>query len=92
MQLLDENHLLLKYASEDVVVLKTTETNSQPSFFVVYNIISTEVRIDSDNRPINLIDELIFGENFHLGDRCIRKYFRRLALFAGKFHRSFSKR
>lgn len=45
MQLLDENHVLLKYASEDVVVLKTTETNSQPSLFVVYNIISTEVRI-----------------------------------------------
>lgn len=43
MQLLDENHLLLKYASEDVAVLKATETNSQPSLFVVYNIISTEV-------------------------------------------------
>lgn len=43
MQLLDENHLLLKYTSEDVVVLKTTDTNSQPSLFVVYNIVSTEV-------------------------------------------------
>ena len=41
--MLDENHLLLKYASEDVVVLKTTESNSQPSLFVVYNIIATEV-------------------------------------------------
>lgn len=45
MQMLDENHLLLKYASEDVVVLKTTESNSQPSLFVVYNIIATKVSI-----------------------------------------------
>jgi de-etiolated-1 len=41
--MLDENHLLLKYASEDVVVLKTNESNSQPSLLVVYNIIDTAV-------------------------------------------------
>ncbi len=43
MQLLDENHLLIKYASEDVVTLKTSDPNSQPSFFVVYNMVSTQV-------------------------------------------------
>ena len=43
MQLLDENHLLIKYASEDVVTLRISDPNSQPSFFVVYNLVSTEV-------------------------------------------------
>lgn len=43
MQLLDEDHLLLKYASEDVVIMKTTEPNSQLSLFVVYNMVTTEV-------------------------------------------------
>jgi len=44
MQLLDEFHLLIKYASEEVVALKLTDPNSQPSFFVVYNMVSTEVQ------------------------------------------------
>lgn len=38
MQLLDDNHLLIKYASEDVVTMKHSEPGSQPSFFVIYNI------------------------------------------------------
>lgn len=38
MQLLDENHLLIKYASEDVVTLKSNEPNSQFSFFVIYQM------------------------------------------------------
>jgi hypothetical protein len=43
MQLLDERHLLIKYASEDVVTLQIQDPNSQPSFFVVYNMETTEV-------------------------------------------------
>lgn len=43
MQMLDENHLLLKYASEDVIVMKTAENSSQLSLFVFYNIVTTEV-------------------------------------------------
>ncbi|XKL69010.1 hypothetical protein PGB90_006779 [Kerria lacca] len=61
MQMLDENHLLLKYASEDVVTLKTTETNSQPSLFVVYNIISTEIIAVYENTSKDL---LYLFENF----------------------------
>ena len=34
MQLLDENHLLIKYASEEVVTLRSSEPNSQASFFI----------------------------------------------------------
>ena len=43
MQLLDSDHLLIKYASEEVVTLRSSEPNSQPSYFVVYNITTTEV-------------------------------------------------
>lgn len=38
MQLLDEDHLLLKYAVANVVTMKTPEPNSHTSFFVIYNI------------------------------------------------------
>lgn len=43
MQLLDETHLMIKYASEDVVTLKSTEPNSQSSFFVIYNMSESKV-------------------------------------------------
>lgn len=43
MQLLDENLLLIKYASESVVTLKAQEPNSLPSFFVVYSIWDSKV-------------------------------------------------
>ena len=38
MQLLDENHLLLKYANEEVITLRLSDLNSPPSLFVVYNM------------------------------------------------------
>ena len=43
MQLLDESHLLLKYASEDVVTLRAPDPNTQPAFFVVYNMEDAQV-------------------------------------------------
>lgn len=43
MQMLDEHTLLLKYTSEDVITLKQTDTLSQPAFFALYDIDSTEV-------------------------------------------------
>ena len=43
MQLLDETHLIIKYASEEVVTLRSSEPNSQASFFVVYNFKETKV-------------------------------------------------
>lgn len=38
MQLLDDDHLFIKYAHEDVVTLKAHEPNSQHSLFVIYHI------------------------------------------------------
>ncbi|XP_060595319.1 DET1 homolog [Ruditapes philippinarum] len=61
MQLLDENHLLIKYASEDVVTLKISDPNSQPSFFVVYNMASTEVIAVNENTSEDLLE---LFENF----------------------------
>ncbi|XP_034833659.1 DET1 homolog [Maniola hyperantus] len=43
MQLLDEDHLFIKYASEEVVTLRVAEPNSQSSFFVIYNISESKI-------------------------------------------------
>lgn len=61
MQLLDENHLLIKYASEEVVTLKINDPNSQPSFFVVYNMVSTEILAVYENTSEELLQ---LFENF----------------------------
>lgn len=55
MQLLDENLLLIKYASEAVVTLKTHEPNSQPAFFVFYSIRDSEVLAVYDNQSDDLL-------------------------------------
>ncbi|XP_071083314.1 DET1 homolog [Haliotis cracherodii] len=61
MQLLDENHLLIKYASEDVVTLRIPDPNSQPSFFIVYNMITTKVVSVFENTSEELLE---LFENF----------------------------
>ncbi|XP_072938300.1 DET1 homolog [Epargyreus clarus] len=43
MQLLDEDHLFIKYASEEVVTLRVAEPNIQSSFFVIYNISESKI-------------------------------------------------
>lgn len=55
MQLLDENHLLLKYASEDVVTLKSSEPNSQFSFFVVYQMCESRILGVYENTSTTLL-------------------------------------
>ncbi|XP_076878696.1 DET1 homolog [Brachyhypopomus gauderio] len=60
IQLLDEHHLLIKYTSEDVVTLRVTDP-SQPSFFVVYNMVSTEVIAVFENTSDKLLE---LFENF----------------------------
>lgn len=56
MQLLDESHLLIKYSSEEVVTLKMQDPNSHPSFFVVYNMISTEILAVYENTSEELLE------------------------------------
>lgn len=54
MQLLDEHHLLIKYANEEVIT-RLTES-SPPSFFVIYNFISTEIIAVYDNSSVELLN------------------------------------
>lgn len=55
MQLIDENHLLIKYASEDVVTLKCTDANTQPSFFVIYNMKESKILAIYENTSTDLL-------------------------------------
>lgn len=61
MQLLDDHHLLLKYASEEVITMRLTDINSPPSLFMVYNFVSTKVVATFDNTSQELLQLL---ENF----------------------------
>jgi de-etiolated-1 len=62
IQLLDEDTLLLKYASEDVVTLKANEPNSHTSVtFVIYNIWEKKVLAVYNNTSEEL---LYLFENF----------------------------
>ncbi|CAG7824100.1 unnamed protein product [Allacma fusca] len=69
MQLLDEDHLLLKYSSEDVVTLKCQEPNSQHCVLVVYNIPRTEIVTVFENTSDQFVD---LFENF---SDCFRNNF-----------------
>lgn len=55
MQLLDENLILIKYASEAVVTLKAHEPNSQPAFFVFYSIWDCQILAVYDNTSEDLL-------------------------------------
>lgn len=61
IQLLDEDNLLIKYASEDVVTLKAHEPNSQASFFVIFNIWEKKILSVYNNTSEEL---LYLFENF----------------------------
>ncbi|XP_059172243.1 DET1 homolog isoform X2 [Physella acuta] len=43
LQLLDEDHLLIKYAIEEVVTYRNGDPYNMPSLFVVYNMRTTEI-------------------------------------------------
>lgn len=45
MQLLDEDHILIRYASEEVATIRIQEPNAQASFFMIYNINTAKVNL-----------------------------------------------
>ena len=55
MQLIDGNHLLLKFAAEDVVSLKAPEPLSFPAFFVIYRICDGNVLSVFENTSPQLL-------------------------------------
>uniref|UniRef100_A0A0K2T8W2 DET1 homolog [Megachile rotundata] n=1 Tax=Lepeophtheirus salmonis TaxID=72036 RepID=A0A0K2T8W2_LEPSM len=56
MQLIDEDHILLKYASEEVVTHRKSESNSQLSFFVIYDRKNTRILSIYDNNSKELVE------------------------------------
>ena len=73
IQLLDEDNLLIKYASEEVVTLKAHEPNSQASFFVIFNIWEKKILSVYNNTSEEL---LYLFENFCDSFRNARLAFR----------------
>ncbi|XP_063705059.1 DET1 homolog [Culicoides brevitarsis] len=55
MQLIDGDHLLIKYSIEDVVTLKASDPNSHSAFFVFYNIWESKVLGFFDNKSEDLL-------------------------------------
>lgn len=72
MQLLDENHILIRYASEEVATIKIQEPNTQASFFMIYNMVSTMVKLSS----ININEDMNYNSvNFHLIEKLKCTYY-----------------
>ena len=61
MQLLDTNHILVRYASEEVATLQASEPNAQPALLVVYDMASAKVLAAYDNASTQLLTQF---ENF----------------------------
>lgn len=61
MQLLTETCLLIKYASEDIVTLRISDSRSQPSLFVVYDMAEARVTAVYENTSERFLDTY---ENF----------------------------
>ena len=65
MQLLDSRLLLLRYATEDVVLMKHPDPNAQASLFVVYDMETTRVVAMYDNTSEQLYDLFVrFADHF----------------------------
>ncbi|XP_001606651.2 DET1 homolog [Nasonia vitripennis] len=61
MQLLDTDHILVRYASEEVATLQASEPNAQPALLVVYDIVSAKILAAYDNASTELLTQF---ENF----------------------------
>jgi de-etiolated-1 len=61
MQLLDTNHILVRYASEEVATLQANEPNAQPALLVVYNMVTAKILAAYDNASTQLLTHF---ENF----------------------------
>lgn len=61
MQLLDTNHILVRYASEEVATLQANEPNAQPALLVVYNMVTAKILAAYDNASTQLLTQF---ENF----------------------------
>lgn len=58
MQLLDENHLFIKYAGEELVNTFVVDPNAQPTFYVIYDMAEAKVLDVFRNTSSRLLDLL----------------------------------
>lgn len=56
LQLLDDHNLLIKYASEEVIMQKAYEPNNLPALFVFYNFTDTKILAVYDNKSEELLN------------------------------------
>ncbi|KAK0074691.1 hypothetical protein PV325_007945, partial [Microctonus aethiopoides] len=61
MQLLDTNHILVRYASEEVATLQASDPNAHPALLVVYDMVAAKVLAAYDNASSHMLMQL---ENF----------------------------
>lgn len=61
MQLLDTNHILVRYASEEVATLQVSDPNAHPALLVVYDMVAAKVLAAYDNASSYMLTQL---ENF----------------------------
>lgn len=61
MQLLDTNHILVRFASEEVATLQANEPNVQPALLVVYDMVTAKILAAYDNTSTQLLTQF---ENF----------------------------
>lgn len=61
MQLLDRNHILVRYASEEVATLQASDPNAHPALLVVYDMVAAKVLAAYDNASSYMLTQL---ENF----------------------------
>ncbi|XP_011331843.2 DET1 homolog isoform X2 [Ooceraea biroi] len=61
MQLLDTNHILVRYASEEVATLQANEPSAQPALLVVYDMVKAKILAAYDNASTELLTQF---ENF----------------------------
>ena len=54
MQMLDENHILIKYTHEEVITLRISDINSLPTMFVIYNLKTTQIFDVFQNNDLRL--------------------------------------
>lgn len=61
MQLLDTDHIFIRYVCEEVATLQASEPNAHPALLVVYNMVSAKILAVYDNASTELLTQF---ENF----------------------------
>lgn len=56
IQLLDEDHILIKYSWIDYITSRVTEPNFQLAFFVIYTISTTKILAVYENTSSEMLD------------------------------------